>query len=161
MRKFTKYPQQNITAASENGKFSNPSRYRYGTFTEYDFSDTTQIDPNEFRDSALEYADLSNVTYIGSSAFRGSKLKDVVLNPNVNILSAAFADNKDLATTITVTPGMQLGLDCFQNCPQLTVIWEAEDRAYEFEGIRSLVFDFEACPKLYEANEGWVNMEHI
>ena len=60
---------------------------------------------------------------------------------------------------------MNLDMMAFNGCPEVTVVWDKEDEPYRFfdtsgaSAIKLLVLNQEKCPKLFETNEGKVDME--
>lgn len=119
----------------------------------------TKIGANAFRDSNIKNIDLSHVDHIGSSSFRGCQLDSIDLNPEgVTIGSYAFAENP-LDQEIVISPNVSIFMGAFEDCENLTVIWEKEDDSYEFGGIRLLVMSEKKCPELFENNKGYVTIE--
>lgn len=126
-------------------------------------SNIHKIGPNAFNGSKIANINLSGVdTRIGSSAFRDCvNLKNVTLYGGSNPFSVgpyAFAGS-GLSGTVTITPTMTLDMSALDDCPEVTVVWNHEDDDYEFSGIKLLVLDKEDCPKLFNANDGKVDIE--
>ena len=46
----------------------------------------------------------------------------------------------------------------FDDCPNLTIVWEKPDEPYEFSNIKELVLDEATCPQLLETNKGYVRI---
>ena len=124
-----------------------------------------RIGPNAFNNSAITNIDLSGVNgRIGSNAFANCKnLTNVTLGTPA-IGPCAFAGS-GIRGEITITPEMNLDMMAFDGCPNVTVVWNKEDEPYRFfntagaSSIKLLVLSQDRCPKLFETNEGKVDME--
>jgi len=125
------------------------------------FNNVTAIKAGAFRGSSIKNIDLSGVTHIGSSAFRDcKKLQSIDLNPEVVINSYSFAGDP-IGGTVVVAPTMKLSMSSFEDCANLTIVWEKEDEPYSFYGIKELVLDPKACPELFEMNNGEVPIRKV
>ena len=125
----------------------------------------TKIGKDAFRESKITNIDLSNATKFGSSSFRycnmisESSLMSIPFDTQEVMVGAfAFADN-DFETTITITPLTTLSMGSFAECPNLTIVWDADDAPYKFKDIYKLVVDESSCPKLCEVNADRVTIE--
>lgn len=137
------------------------SVFRYDeSIHDVDLNNVTTIRTNAFYQSSIANIDLSNVDYIGSNAFRGCpNLRTVDLKEDVILESHVFADSENLEN-ITIPQGCQLGRRVMDDCPNLTVRWEADDMRYPFNNIKLLICD-ESCTELIDENKTWVDIQTL
>jgi len=126
-----------------------------------------RIGPNAFNSSAITNIDLSGVNgRIGSNAFSNCKNLTNVTLGTPSIGPCAFAGS-GIVAEVTITPEMHLDMMAFNGCPNVIVTWDKEDEAYRFfdtsgkSSIKLLRLNPEKCPKLFEMNDGKVDMEQI
>lgn len=125
-----------------------------------DLANVIDIQPNAFRITTLENINLSKVTNIGANAFRGCmNLGPIELNSDGVTIGANAFTQSGVSGLVTINENTHLGIDAFNGCSNLTVEWDAPDDDYEFEGIKLLICDEAACPKLIKANKGYIEIE--
>ena len=114
----------------------------------------TEIKSSAFEGTNIREIDLSYVRKIGAKAFRNCKqLKTAIFNPDGVIFGAfSFADDEELDQSVTIKDDDTLSIGVFDNCPKLTVVWDAEDASYDFYNIKALEMNVGECPTLYECN---------
>jgi len=127
---------------------------------EVKFNNVTEVGPSAFNGSSLEKLDLGSVAIVGGGAFRNcNSLKGVDLDlGGMKIGAYAFADS-EIEGTITVDDGTDLSFSAFDNCPNLTIIWNRADESYEFENIKLLKCSEATCPNLIKVNKDYINIE--
>lgn len=123
-----------------------------------EFVHLDSVGKNAFKGSAIKSIDFSKIDKIGDSAFRSCEnLTSLAnINPRGNFGSSCFSNNNGLTGTVTVKQTMMLHSGVFNNCPNLTVIWDAPDipdgKNYDIDGIKLLVVDPRKCPNLVACN---------
>ena len=124
------------------------------------FNNVTKIGPTAFSGSSIERLNLGSVAIISGGAFRHcNSLHDVDLDlGGMKIGAYAFADSA-ISGTITVDDYTELSLSAFDNCPNLTVVWNRADEPYEFENVGLLKCSEKACPELIKANKDYIKIE--
>lgn len=122
------------------------------------FNNVSKIGAGAFAKCALISIDLSGVNYIGEKAFYNCKqLQTAVFNTEgVTFGAYAFAEDEALDQSVTLRDEDMLSIGVFDNCKNLTIVWDAEDADYDFTGIKALELDKAACPTLVGCNEGYV-----
>ena len=63
-----------------------------------------------------------------------------------------YFDDEELDQSVTIKDDDTLSIGVFDNCPKLTVVWDAEDASYDFYNIKALEMNVGECPTLYECN---------
>ena len=124
------------------------------------FNNVTKVGPSAFNGASIERLDLGNVAIISGGAFRRcNSLNDVSLDlGGIKVGPYAFADSA-ISGTITVDDSTDLSVSAFDNCPNLTVVWNRADEPYDFENIGLLKCSESSCPELIKNNKGYIKIE--
>ena len=124
-----------------------------------EFSGVTKIGASAFRDSAIRNINLKSVDKFGSSSFRNCKnLTNVeFFDGPITLGSYAFAETP-ITGELAITPDFKITMGTFDDCPNLTIVWEKPDEPYEFSNIKELVLDEATCPQLLETNKGYIRI---
>lgn len=122
---------------------------------EYVHLDT--VGKQAFKNSAIKNISFADMDKIEDSAFRGCKnLTKLDINPRGEFGASCFADNDGVTGTVTIKQTMALHSGVFNNCPNLTLIWDAGDipdgKSYDIDGIKLLVVNPKKCPNLVACN---------
>ena len=142
------------------------SKIDIGTFenssglVRFDLNRVTEVSSSAFRRSSVSSINIENLKVIGSNAFRGcDNLEAIEFNPEgVNVGPYAFADSKARGVVV-IYETTKLNLSVFDNCPNIAIDWEKSDEPYEFDNIYVLRCSERQCPKLIEANKGYIKIE--
>ena len=128
-----------------------------------EFHNVDTIESGAFEGCKLQHIDLSTVTKIGAKAFRNcGDLQTAIFNTDgVNFGAYSFQNNTSLNQSVTLRDEDLLSIGVFDNCPELTIVWDAEDADYDFVDIKELQVNTAACPTLVKCNDGYVPIKNI
>lgn len=123
-------------------------------------NNVTKVGPSAFNGASIERLNLGSVVIISGGAFRScNSLHDVDLDlGGMKVGAYAFADSA-ISGTITVDDSTDLSVSAFDNCPNLTVVWNRADEPYDFENIGLLKCSESSCPELIKNNKGYIKIE--
>ena len=103
---------------------------------------------------------MENLKRIKSYAFRNCNINKITLADDVYIGNGVFKGCSYAKGSITLTESMKIGLEAFDDCPELEIVWARPDENYEFDNIKKLICS-NACTQLIEANKGYIPIETI
>jgi len=138
------------------------SAFRNSKVETVEFTSVTTIGKNAFEGSSIKNIDLSGVDLIDNGAFKDcTQLTAANFNDTVRLGAYAFAGCTGLRGPITQRPTITVSSGTFNNCSNLTLIWEDDDYAYPIDGIRCLKVDIATHPQLVAANKDYVTIQNL
>jgi hypothetical protein len=103
---------------------------------------------------------MENLKRIKSYAFKNCNIDKITLADDVYIGNGVFKGCAYVKGSITLTESMKIGVEAFDDCPELEIVWARPDDDYEFDNIKKLICS-NACTQLIEANKGYTPIETI